>query len=99
VLPVLSLLYLMNGLDRSNVGNAAVSNICVTLLITDCQLHSGRWYACHSSEQLGVTVLYYVHPFPALVCCRRKGYWRSHLDTFPHGRMGSFHPGTCVCEE
>lgn len=27
VLPLLSLLYLMNGLDRSNVGNAAVSQM------------------------------------------------------------------------
>lgn len=27
VLPLLSLLYLMNGLDRSNVGNAAVSQL------------------------------------------------------------------------
>lgn len=27
VLPIMSLLYLMNGIDRSNVGNAAVSRV------------------------------------------------------------------------
>jgi hypothetical protein len=41
VLPIMSLLYLMNGIDRSNVGNAAVSrvgspgNVACLMVVTD----------------------------------------------------------------
>jgi hypothetical protein len=35
VLPIMSFLYLMNGIDRSNVGNAAVSQVSWSPCVPD----------------------------------------------------------------
>jgi hypothetical protein len=94
LLPFLSLLYLFNGLDRSNVGNAETQGTVKHLLLIingdhnhPCRIHFRYRRYPGRSEYGRVMFFHHLCLVAASIGCRGKMAWSKALDRDHHGKL------------
>lgn len=95
LLPFLALLYLFNGLDRGNVGNAEtqgqeghlIGNICILTALN--RLLQGDWCQAPGCQRCRVVLFHHLCYLPADLLWRWPDRRSQTLDSFPHGMYAS----------
>lgn len=97
LLPFLSLLYLFNGLDRGNVGNAETqgkapghSLLSFEQLMSE-RLHNGHRCPLGRSQSCSQLILHHVCALSASVGCSGEMGWSEVLGTVHHVLLGCTH--------